>query len=59
MDEVKEPQPVTFSTKPHLRPDGEFVCMTLTQGDVEIQLTAEQCRSLSKVMTIYLKENAR
>lgn len=56
--EIKESAPVTFSVKPRLRPDGEFVCLTLTQGDIEIQLTPEQARSLVMLMKIHLPDKA-
>ena len=47
-------QPIEVSTKPHIRPDGELVRVTLTQGEVEISLTAEQGRSLIKALQAYL-----
>lgn len=46
-------EPVVVSTKPHLRPDGEFVRITLTQGSVEIHLTVEQARSIVHAMRMY------
>lgn len=45
--------PVELSRKPHLRPDGQFVCFTLKQGDAEINLTPEQARSLIAALQSY------
>jgi hypothetical protein len=49
-DDLMGHAPVELSTKPHLRPDGEYVLVTLTQrrddGANVIQLTPEQAHSL-------------
>ena len=47
-------QPVEISTKPHLRPDGEFVQITIKQGESEIQLTSEQAQSLAVSLKVFL-----
>ena len=38
---------INVSFKTHLRPDGDIVRVTITQGDVEIQLTKDQAHSLA------------
>lgn len=51
-------KPVTVSRKPHLRPDGQFVSVTLTQGDVSIDLTPEQVGSLIHALSVYQPDAA-
>ena len=46
-------KPVDVSTKPHIRPDGKFVSITIKHGDVEIQLTPEQAGSLAVILSQY------
>lgn len=57
-DDLMGHSPVEFSTKPHLRPDGAFVLVTLTQkrddGDNVIQLTPEQAHSLYTALRNHL-----
>ena len=59
-DELMNHATVEFSTKPHLRPDGEYILVTLTQkkddGDNVIQLTPEQSRSLFAALKNHLGE---
>lgn len=53
-DELMNHHPVEFSTKPHLRPDGEFTLVTLKQHDNVIQLTPEQAHSLYAALKNHL-----
>lgn len=53
MEELMQDSPVTVSTKPHIRPDGEFVRITLTQDNKQIHLTPEQARSLILALRMY------
>ena len=46
-------KPITVSRTPHLRPDGQFVSVTLTQGDATIELTPEQIGSLIAALSVY------
>ena len=57
-DDLMKHATVGFSTKPHLRPDGEYVLVTLTQtrddGENIIQLTPEQASSLYEALRGHL-----
>lgn len=57
-DELMSHATVEFSTRPHLRPDGEYISVTLTQkrddGDNVIQLTPEQAQSLYNALGSHL-----
>jgi hypothetical protein len=53
-DDLMNHAPVEFSTKPHLRPDGAFVLVTLKQDDNVIQLTPEQAHSLYAALRNHL-----
>ena len=46
-----DPAAITVSFSTHLRPDGDIVRVTVTQGETELQLTKEQAQSLAGQLT--------
>ena len=48
---AEQDAPINVSFKPNIRPDGEFVRVTVSKGDVVLQLTKEQAQSLAGQIT--------